>query len=577
MQHRQLRSLLSLGTAVTIVMSLTTAARGEDDISPARLIPGDALAALVLRNGKGHLDSFQSSELLALLETTDFAHLVEKNPDLVQARVFTTGLAGSIGASPWQAVGTLFGSETVIALRIEGGFPQWVAVSKLIEPEKVDVMLSLSRILLRLPRPREDGIVPFGDKAFLARFGDYLGLASSKRYLGECMARHETTSEPSLASASFFAELLPRLETRRPLAAAFDLDRFRELRGGSLFHDRIENGFAALLFSGHRDRLEACDAVQAWLGFSVSSIDVLVQARPDGKDPRDPSAAADRFPLPALPRNLGAIAIRRDVASLWEKRDDLLPAQGLGQLLQFAGTLTTLTAGLDFGEELLPALGSDLLFVSNLREVGDARPSPELPAFALLLPLRRPEEIGRRLEMAALQTMSIVNFESARNGRPPLMVDKTRYRDTSITHAEYPEPDDARGPLHVRHNFSPAACVAGDHFVISSSLPLAREIIDAFRNAGSTVSSAVERASTASLGLDSLIRVDATSLRTILGLNRELMADNKVLETAVPREAALLEIDGLLGLLDLVTDLEAVIRASNEELSLDLRLGLKKP
>ena len=117
----------------------------------------------------------------------------------------------------------------------------------------------------------------------------------------------------------------------------------------------------------------------------------------------------------------------------------------------------------------------------------DPVPDIKLPAFALVVDLKPDDDdFAIRLKVAFQSFVGLANLGAAQTKAPPLdaRLGDLRGRhdlDRAIHAPAQRRPRRGRGqePVHQRHNFSPSAAQVGDHFILSSSVGLARDLIKA--------------------------------------------------------------------------------------------------
>jgi hypothetical protein len=102
---------------------------------------------------------------------------------------------------------------------------------------------------------------------------------------------------------------------------------------------------------------------------------------------------------------------------------------------------------------------------------------------ALLVELAKPEEAETVLQLFFQTLAAILNLEAGQQGRQPWVVTSETYRDVQLSHARYLQKPSGKD-LGIVYNFLPSSARVGDQFIISSSLPLCKKLIDALRDGG---------------------------------------------------------------------------------------------
>ncbi len=531
------------------------------------LLPEEVLGWLTVHRGSTRIPELEKSKLFQSFRRSKTYRQLESNPEYLKAKLMIFGLSTTVSLHPSQALGALLGREAALGMGIQKGQKEWIAVAILDQPKKVDQMLATIRLMASggsETTSKHRKIHELGSDAFYSRFGSVLALSSSKTLIRECRARQ---GKPVRKKRRHLTHQTEKID----LGIHVDLERIRELAGGTFPPTKSENALAALFFGGAQDLLSRASTVTGGAkivddGISLSARIPVGDTIPDRVTSFFPGDSATFLQLD-LPRTLGRIGLQRDLSGLWEGKKDLIPEGALRGLLNFANTFTTLLGSLDFGEDLLPALGTPIQLVSNRSTFSDMFPAPELPAFALVVPLRAAEKMRTRLETATLQALSIINLNNSQEGRPSYMVDRENYGSSRITFAEWEIPEGAKTPLDIRHNFSPSTCVTNGYFVIGSTRQLTREIIDSLSQSGSSRPKKVSA--------NTLLEVDGAGLHHILTQNRDLLADQKMVEEDLSASEAKAEIEGLLSLAGLAESLHAELELLTGHLQLSVSLKVK--
>lgn len=252
--------------------------------------------------------------------------------------------------------------------------------------------------------------------------------------------------------------------------------------------------------------------------------------------PSDQGGAATPIEVPGV---IASGTLWRDLEAIWEARGEIFPPeaqQGFAQLDSFAGQFF---GGRDFGSGVLGALGTQWRVVVAGQDAAELDPQPELllPAFAIVVDLT-PEDPGFavRLKAAFQSFIGLANLGAAETKAPPLMLGSEVVDGVSISTAKFLPPEDRPDdePIHQRHNFSPSAFQVGDHFVISSSLGLARKLVTALQ-------APPEKAEATDATL--VLSADGAALAELIHQNRERLVVQNMLEKGNDRGRAEGEVD----------------------------------
>jgi hypothetical protein len=185
---------------------------------------------------------------------------------------------------------------------------------------------------------------------------------------------------------------------------------------------------------------------------------------------------------PDVPRQLAGFTLCRDWMTWYQRREELLIERILPEFDKFETGLSTFLPGKDFAQDVLGKLNAPMSFVAAEQTYAHltTKPGLQLPAFAVVLDLRNPQE-GADLFRLFFQTLAtIVNIEAGKQGRQPWVMDSENHRGVQVSFAKYlelPQGDE----LPMVFNFQPAAGLVGHRFVMASSLELCRDLIDSLQ------------------------------------------------------------------------------------------------
>jgi hypothetical protein len=259
------------------------------------------------------------------------------------------------------------------------------------------------------------------------------------------------------------------------------------------------------------------------------------------------------------------------VSAIWEVRNELFPpevVQGLAQLDTFAGQYF---GGRDFGSGVLGAIGPDWRIVVAEQDYAAIKPVPDtkLPAFALVIDLKPDDDdFAARLKVAFQSFIGLANLGAAQSKAPPLELGSETVDGVTVATSHFMPPKAAAGakePVHQRQNFSPSAAQVDNHFIISSSLGLTKDLIPVLRKPAKET------------GVTAIVEADGGTLVHLLELNRGRLVTQNMLEKGNDKATASGQIDLLLGLLRYAGrgTLSAKDSDGAVEFKLDFALGAK--
>jgi hypothetical protein len=348
------------------------------------------------------------------------------------------------------------------------------------------------------------------------------------------------------------------------------LDRLRALDPKKYTVPDMVNPGATFLFGPWIDAVRKAPWMAAEISWSDAHLtaEVGLPTPPDGysetlKKFLPPKGAG--APAPLKPRGvIASLSLWRDVSSVWEVRNDLFPpevVQGLAQLDTFAGQYF---GGRDFGSGVLGAIGTNWRFVVAEQDFAKVKPVPDLklPAFALVIDLKPDDdEFAQRLKVAFQSFIGLANLGAAQSKAPPLELGSETIDGVTIATTKFMLPKgsaDAKEPVHMRQNFSPSVVQVDNHFILSSSLGLTKDLISAVRVPEKSVASTL------------LVEADGSALARLVEANRLRLVTQNMLEKGNDKAAATGEIDLLVGLLRYAG--LGTLTATDGDKTLDFRL-----
>ncbi|MEP0847420.1 MAG: hypothetical protein HRF50_11465 [Phycisphaerae bacterium] len=575
-------------------------------------LPDRVVAAATLRDG--------DRQLRALREFLDEAGFVDSplyrnlvaNPGVLQAQIGLAGMAATAGLDPWGAAGAVLGRELTIGLAPRaGGKPAALLVIAPREAAALDRLLSVVHSMTGLvvdgqPDPGRSeklgDVVVFHAHAELhhCRVDDALLVANDTDLLRAALEakRRGDGRLCDLAAWRRARERVPRdaaawvfVDAKRLLA---EIGERRELPA------QLPNPLGGFLFGGWWHTLRTAEQVVAWLELAPRELRLAASVESTAPLPQTHRGyvwngdAGLNWDATKLPAYLSEVVVGRDWSALFAEREALLTLPAAGDLVNFSNTMTTLMGQLDFADGLLPVVNGPVRLILTRQDFSGREliPTPKLPAFALIVPLKLadPVEFGRRLQSASQMALTLINADAMQKNEPAFLLDVDRYRDVRMVYAEYPREGSSSmmaGPaggepmpagsapaatqpraVGVRYNFAPAAAVVKDTYVVATSRKLLEAIIDrALVSPGEAPVAA---------GRDCW-RVSLRELVAVLRDNREEMVIQNMLAKDHARAAAEGEIDTLLGLLDFGHSAELTARTAEKSVEATLTLRFRTP
>jgi hypothetical protein len=255
-------------------------------------------------------------------------------------------------------------------------------------------------------------------------------------------------------------------------------------------------------------------------------------------------AGASPAALLTPPGTVASLSLWRDVSALWESRSELLAPEQVQQLAQLDTFAGQFFGGRDFGSGVLGALRPHWRVVVANQDYNAMKPAPDLkyPAVALVLDLKPDDDdFAQRLKVAFQSFIGLANLGAAQSKAPPLELGSESFEGVTIATTRFMPPKDAgtdpKEPVHYRHNYSPSAAQVGDHFIISSSLGLTRDLVRTLK--------APAKPGAATLAVEA----DGRVLASLVELNRNRIVMQNMLEKGHDKAQAEEEVGALLSVL----------------------------
>lgn len=235
------------------------------------------------------------------------------------------------------------------------------------------------------------------------------------------------------------------------------------------------------------------------------------------------------LPNVSVPRQIAALSAWRDLRGFYAAKDTLFPER-TGPLILFENLMGIYFSGRDLTEDVLGGVDPHvrLVVAEQAYDPETGTPSTQVPAFAAIFRMHKPEKFGPIMEEAWQKALGLINFTRGQKAQPGLIMDKrdhagVRYTFASFSAAE--EPDKTK--LDVRFNFRPAIVRDGEFLILSSTDQLADDLIDGLRNPAQPVAAS-----------NGLVEIDGSRLTRILLANKDGIVRGNMLKKGQERTAA---------------------------------------
>jgi len=325
---------------------------------------------------------------------------------------------------------------------------------------------------------------------------------------------------------------------------------------------------SALLFAGLVESVRQ----SSWLGLTmqIEGDRAVLRAAVDGKPAPEsiarfsiPAAHGGALPPVEVPRLLASVSLYRDLHGFYAAKDKLFPERTSG-LIFFENMMGIFFTGRDLTEEVLGQLESQVRLVAAAQEYDPAIGTPEiqLPAFALIFPMKAPDKFSEVVEEAWQKALGLINFTRGQQAQPGLIMDKGIHGQTKYTVAYFSAKEEKnRKALDVRFNFRPTLARTGPYVILSSTEQLACDLIDALEK---ELKQTPDGRPPQTAGVHSLVELRGSQIGGLLRVNREALVRQNMVEKGNTRQQAEQEIDLLTTALSLVENLRLQIAAQTE-------------
>ncbi len=559
--RRALRASLVLIAGVV----LATTALGQEPPRAAAWISDRALVYAEIPDPAAVLDRLESREVQTVMADVPGLGEALKRPELNQARAAVGLLSLSLATTPPKAARALSGGGIVLAVEGEPSAPR---IALFVTPRDRALLDRANVRIVGLAggdarKPGKAGSTEVGEHRGIATYqlggdeahaivDDVLIVTNSKAFLDELIdrARGVSAIDPIRASAPFVAGRAACGAGASAWALA-RLDRLREA-DPEKYRAATPDVGATILFGAWYEafRQSPWAAVAlTWTGDRIAAD--LALPTPEGGFPAtlrrfQPGAGQGASRPIDPPGTILSASLWRDLAALWEVREEVLPPEALQNLAQLDSFAGQFFGGRDFGSGVLGALRADWRFVIANRTGPPEGPVPDVqfPGFALLIPTDAEDtDFQVRLRAAFQSFVGLANLGAAQQKAPPLILGSEQADGvTLLTTAFVPdreadaEAGAAAEPVDVRYNFTPSAAQVGSTFVLSSNVDLARSLIRTLQAAP---------APGPPTGSTLLAEASGPALAELLLLNRQTLATRNMLQKGADRAAADAQVEAI--------------------------------
>lgn len=579
----RLRAAVAFVVCLTLVSCLGgSRVSAQDEIeSASRFFPSTTAIFLEISDPPQLIDAVMNHRLRQKIEEIDQVQQFVKSPQFAMAMMGKELLEKQLGCS-WDTAlrnvtseGLFLGFDT----KTQGIALMFQAEDEAALKKTAETFLNMATMAAQ----REDGEAPyriqqFGDckvadfgNFLIARKGTWFLVANNKKLAREIADNMSQVSDECVAEQAWYQEVRSA-NANQPVWIAVNLDAIRDAGvAKELFSGSVDDPGAELLLGGVLDGLKHA----AHLSASIR-LDESVQVNLELPFKKEWASSTREFfygpdlngrapKLVEVKNSIASLTTYRDFGAWWLAKEDLFSERVIAQMAEFDSQISTLLAGLDFGEEFLGGLesGLQLLVVEHDAEAG-YEPDIKLPGFAIVAQLKD-EKFSRKVRVAYKNMIGIFNLNLGMEGQTQMDTTTEKLGDISLTSAEYLVEEDAEKGL-LLYNFSPSIAFYENYTVVASTRNLALEVaqqLQAERFHGATDS-------------NTRVELDAQQLHRILKVNKDALVANNMVSEGNSRREAETQIDGLLLVAELFKAATLDFRVEKSEMNLDLKLEFEE-
>ncbi|MFM9966666.1 MAG: hypothetical protein ACKV2Q_36275 [Planctomycetaceae bacterium] len=540
------------------------------DADLAKSTPSGAVFFAEISGLDEWIDKLQHSELVLTLPANPQVQAFYASPQGRKADAGRKMIENQLGMDLWTlGKATMSGRVSVALYPHEGRKePDAVIVVQVKDIAALDkvrerVAPLLTLIEERISHSMGPGNVPvrsIDGKLFIAERLDWIVAASTSELMNRTLALRSGTVEESvksLADDAPFVAMTKQLGSQHLVRSYVNLELVAKGMGGRLGPEKLDNPAVSLLLGGLYELANRSSFLGSTLDLDSQRLVIKheVAGKPEslGEKYAPLFAAADKpdaGSLPNVPGLIGGWVLHRDFAGWYKRREELLQAKVLPEFDKFEAGLANLLPGKDYTTDILPTFGRNLTFVAAPQDYShlNGKPGLQLPGFALVWDLAKPEEAEQTLNLLFQTVAMISNLEAGKQGRQPWVLSSESYKNVQIQFGKYGQtPKGDRLPIVF--NFMPAAARVRDKFVMASSVDLCKRLVDVYLTPTTTTATAKPTRN------DFLFELTGEALAGILEANRGLLEARSVAQEGKTSDQAQTDVTTLLQLVRAVRTL----------------------
>jgi len=567
------RPTLHLFSLTFLASTLTFASwTSAEEPSLARYFPDNALMFAEVTDLKTTLKKIHNSHLLEQILKSPQWQTYTKSPQYKKAYAGKIVVEKQFNTDLWNFASKLFGKRIAVGLYPQAGNKQPLLLAvidaedaKSVEQfrKQIDPFLAMVGDNVKIEKSSGGSeVIEFGGQLMVAIHSGRMVVSNNKKLFADCRKALTGNTGSKLAENAAYKKMQSQMKTGHFVSVYLNSKMIANAQGGHLFPAKLDNALASLLFGG----IAELASKSPYVGFAIDydNDKFQVTASVDGDASKLSPAHRVFFssaensgtdPLPAIPNLIGGVTLHRDIGKWYQQRDNLIAEQTLPDFDKFEAGIANLLPGKDFGNDVLPTLGTQVTLVSAPQSYShlNGKPGIQFPGFAAIFKMAQPKEGSETVQLFFQTLTAILNIQAGQQGREPWLVKTKTHRDTTITYGSYlKKPQGKR--LHLVYNFQPAMTQVGSRMILSSSVELCEQLIDAYKEGKKT-------ADTINRNLN--FRISTNALANILDANKNFFNSRSIQGGKTPQQAGI-EFQSILKALNLFSHFDLTTTVKKE-------------
>jgi hypothetical protein len=580
MRTTNLRSAALAAALLGLLPALAFAA----DKSAAELLPGSIVGYAEIPQPGKLLDLVLDHPLTKQVEQTPEYQQALKTPQYEQGLALLKRFEQQMG-QPWrESIRSLTSGGTYVGfdLPTQGVITLSQATDEQLAAKAQTVSLDLVRQIAtaqRQPDPIKEEehrgikIYKIGE-AYSAVLGRWL-ISSNKQVLISMVLENQFADGDTLAEDKQFQDVL-KARGKQPAGWLYVDLRVIRLTGflKQALNKKSDNPPAEILAGGILGAIP--DAAYVTASLEADSTRIKLTASLPAKPQEiaktrefyfgpEASGRAPRLLKPA--GTMLTISTYRDFASMWRHAPDLFDEGINARFAEAESNLTTFFAGRNFRDDILGNVepGMQIVVARQQFPQADITPQIKLPAGAVVVRMKKPEETARMFKITFQSLVGFLNVVGGMNGLDPLEQNIEKVGDATIISSAYLPPlkDESKTEAALHYNASPTIAFVGDRFILSSARPLAIDLIEHVKTDAPPAGN-----------VNTQVELDGKTAVAVLAENRDSLIAQNMLEKGHDRAAAEKEIDAVLHVATYLQGSSLQLTSDKDQLQLSLEVVL---